>query len=47
MVGKARCAVPARAERAEQTVPGFTRQHTRFVALALRSATVTAQHAIP
>ena len=32
MVGTARCAVRAHAERAEQMVPGFTRYPTRFVA---------------
>jgi hypothetical protein len=31
-VGTARCAVPARAERAEQTVQDFTRGNVRSVA---------------
>jgi len=47
MVGTARCTVPARAERAEQIVQGFTHAPHSFRRLTLRSATGTAQRAIP
>ena len=47
LVGTARCAVPARAERAEQIVQGFYARQRLFRRLTLRSATGTAQRAIP